>query len=172
MYQAMIEHVKTTFNGGVIKPAITIFRQRKKGEHDLRVWNPLFLMHAGYSYEVAPDEDNIGEEPEVKKIGDQINLDFTRVRIYSIVFSQYRDCFVVASDSFIHHSLFMNYSFVNDLGGKESTQIMTSYRLYFQMMVSLSIMSIRKKFLSQQSVMSESFIPGSLNLTFLQRFEL
>ena len=66
----------------------------------------------------------------------------------------------------------MNYSFVNDLGGKESTQIMTSYRLYFQMMVSLSIMSIRKKFLSQQSVMSESFIPGSLNLTFLQRFEL
>ena len=91
MYQAMIEHVKTTFNGGVIKPAITIFRQRKKGEHDLRVWNPLFLMHAGYSYEVAPDEDNIGEEPEVKKIGDQINLDFTRVRICSIVFSQYRD---------------------------------------------------------------------------------
>ena len=171
MYQAMIEHVKTTFNGGVIKPAITIFRQRKNGEHDLRVWNPLFLMHAGYSYEVAPDEDNIGEEPEVKKIGDQINLDFTRVRIYSIVFSQYRDC-LIASDSFINHSYFMNYSFVNDLGGKESTQIMTSYRLYFQMMVSLSIMSIRKKFLSQQSVMSESFIPGSLNLTFLQRFEL
>ena len=89
MYQAMIEHVKTTFNGGVIKPAITIFRQRKKGEHDLRVWNPLFLMHAGYSYEVAPDEDNIGEEPEVKKIGDQINLDFTRVSKCRMVFSQF-----------------------------------------------------------------------------------
>ena len=82
MYQAMIEHVKYTFNGGVIKPAITIFRQRKKDQHDLRVWNPLFLMHAGYSYEVSPDEDNIGEEPEVKKIGDQINLDFTRVSVY------------------------------------------------------------------------------------------
>ena len=81
MFQAMIEHVKTTFNGGVIKPCITIFRQRKKGQHDMRVWNPLFLMHAGYSFEVAPDEDNIGEEPEVKKIGDQINLDFTRVSI-------------------------------------------------------------------------------------------
>ena len=80
MYQAMIEHVKTTFNGGVIKPAITIFRQRRKGEHDLRVWNPLFLMHAGYCCDVT-DENNTGEEPEVKKIGDQMNLDFTRVRI-------------------------------------------------------------------------------------------
>ena len=80
MYQAVIEHVKTTFNGGTIKPAITIFRQRKKGEHDLRVWNPLLLMHAGYSFESA-DENDTGEEPEVKKIGDQINLDFTRVRI-------------------------------------------------------------------------------------------
>ena len=89
MYQAMIEHVKTTFNGGVIKPAITIFRQRKKGEHDLRVWNPLFLMHAGYSFEVAPDEDNIGEEREIKKIGDQINLDFTRVSRCRIIFSQF-----------------------------------------------------------------------------------
>ena len=77
----MVEHVNYTFNGGVIKPAITIFRQRKKGMDDMRVWNPLFLMHAGYSFEVAPDEDNIGEEPEVKKIGDQINLDFTRVSI-------------------------------------------------------------------------------------------
>ena len=89
MYQAMIEHVKTTFNGGVIKPAITIFRQRKKGEHDLRVWNPLFLMHAGYSFEVAPDEDNIGEEREIKKIGDQINLDFTRVNRCSTIFSHF-----------------------------------------------------------------------------------
>ena len=75
----MVDHVKYTFNGGVIKPAITIFRQRKKDMNDLRVWNPLFLMHAGYSFDVASDEDNVGEEPEVKKIGDQINLDFTRV---------------------------------------------------------------------------------------------
>ena len=75
----MCEHVKTTFNGGVIKPAITIFRQRKKGEQDMRVWNPLFLMHAGYSYPSSPDEDDIGEEPEIKKLGDQGNLEFTRV---------------------------------------------------------------------------------------------
>ena len=79
MFQAMCEHVKTTFNGGVIKPAITIFRQRKKGEQDMRVWNPLFLMHAGYSYPSSSDEDDIGEEPEIKKLGDQGNLEFTRV---------------------------------------------------------------------------------------------
>ena len=77
----MVEHMKYTFNGGTIKPAITIFRQRKKGMHDLRVWNPLFLMHAGYQFEVPPEvaEKNFGEEPEVKKVGDQINLEFTRV---------------------------------------------------------------------------------------------
>ena len=79
MFDAMVEHTNYTFNGGVIKPAITIFRQRKKDMDDLRVWNPLFLMHAGYSFEVAQDEDSVGEEPQVKKIGDQANLEFTRV---------------------------------------------------------------------------------------------
>ena len=72
----------------------------------------------------------------------------------------------------INHSYLMDCSFVNGLGGKESTQIMTSYRLYFQMMVSLNTMSIRRKFLTQLSVTSESFIPGSLNLTFSLRFRL
>ena len=88
MYQAMVEHVNYTFNGGVIKPAITIFRQRKKGMDDMRVWNPLFLMYAGYSYEVSQDEDSIGEEPEIKKIGDQANLEFTRVCFFRFSLDQ------------------------------------------------------------------------------------
>ena len=88
----MVDHMKYTFNGGVIKPAITIFRQRKKGMQDLRVWNPLFIQHAGYAFEVTQEEDNIGEEPEVKKIGDQINLDFTRVGVFITI---YRICLIV-----------------------------------------------------------------------------
>ena len=81
MFEAMLEHMKYTFNDGTIKPAVTIFRQRKPGMCDLRVWNPLFLMHAGYQFQASLNEENdVGEEvPVVKKVGDQMNVEFTRV---------------------------------------------------------------------------------------------
>ena len=118
----MVDHMKYTFNGGVIKPAITIFRQRKKGMQDLRVWNPLFIQHAGYAFEVTQEEDNIGEEPEVKKIGDQINLDFTRVGVFITI---YRICpIVIYIYIYIYISLLLfRVSFVKDLVGRENTRI-------------------------------------------------
>ena len=81
MFNAIIDHIKYSFNGGTIRPAITVFRKRELGKGDLRIWNPLIAHFAGYK---LPNDvkQNIGpyEEDAVEEIGDQGNLEFTKVR--------------------------------------------------------------------------------------------
>ena len=51
MFQALCEHIEFSNNGGNIRPAITVFRQREPGKRDPRVWNNLMLQYAGYEQE-------------------------------------------------------------------------------------------------------------------------
>ena len=48
MFKAMIEHLDFSNNGGNIRPAITLFRQRIPGKKDPRVWNNLITQFARY----------------------------------------------------------------------------------------------------------------------------
>ena len=74
MFDAMCQHLKHATNGGVLKSTITVFRHRQPGKEDMRVWNFFGLSYAGYE---SKDQDDLMGEPV--KIGDQGNLDFTRV---------------------------------------------------------------------------------------------
>ena len=79
MFEAIVDQVRFSFNGGAVRPAISIFRQRCKGKKDMRVWNRSLFMYAGYSFETSHGLDGLMEEPKQKKIGDQLNVEFTRV---------------------------------------------------------------------------------------------
>merc|ERR1719431_1452025 len=48
MFKAMIRHFDYSYNKGNIRPALTLFRERREGEIDLRVWNYQMLGYAGY----------------------------------------------------------------------------------------------------------------------------
>ena len=51
MFAAICEHLEFSNNGGNIRPAITVFRQRTAGRRDPRVWNNLMCQYAGYEME-------------------------------------------------------------------------------------------------------------------------
>ena len=86
MFGAICEHIKYSYNEGAIRPAITIFRKRQQGLHDMRVWNQLMIAFAGYSVEGAKENQFSGDENTSKKIGDQSNVVFTRVSMLDKLF--------------------------------------------------------------------------------------
>ena len=57
-----------SLNGGNIQPAITIFRERRPGENDLRVWNKLIIGFAGYK-----------QEEDGSIVGDPSSVELTKV---------------------------------------------------------------------------------------------
>lgn len=65
MFTAICKHIDISLNGGAIEPCITIFRERKTGATDLRIWNNLLLAFAGY----RQDDGSI--------IGDPANVEIT-----------------------------------------------------------------------------------------------
>ena len=105
MFDAIIDHIKYSYNGGTIRPAITIFRKREIGKPDLRVWNPLMAHFAGYKVNSNQYQNvELSDSSSLKEIGDQGNLEFTEVikftknkeneiRFYIIL---YHEIFVVA----------------------------------------------------------------------------
>ena len=80
MFNAIVDQIKYSYNSGKVRPAITIFRKRKNGIGDMRVWNPLIVHFAGYN-----ESRNINENkyhtnnPPQNTVGDQGNLEFTKV---------------------------------------------------------------------------------------------
>ena len=68
MFQALCEHIEFSNNGGNIRPAITVFRQREAGKTDPRVWNNLMVQYAGY------------EQEDGSVIGDPSAVGITKVR--------------------------------------------------------------------------------------------
>ena len=67
MFEALLEHLEYTSNGGNIRAAITVFRQRTPGKKDPRMWNSLVIQFAGYQQ----DDGSI--------IGDPATVDITNV---------------------------------------------------------------------------------------------
>ena len=51
MFKAIMEHLDYSNNGGNIRPAISLFRQRLPGKIDPRVWNGLITGFAAYEQE-------------------------------------------------------------------------------------------------------------------------
>ena len=67
VFQALCHHITFSTNGGNIKPAITVFRERIPGEKDkFRVWNKQLLAFAGY------------EQADGSIKGDPAYVDFTK----------------------------------------------------------------------------------------------
>merc|ERR1719347_1975673 len=63
MFDCIMRHFDYSFNGGNIRPAITVFRERQEGKIDLRVWNGQVLIYAGYKQE---DGSIIGDPMNVE----------------------------------------------------------------------------------------------------------
>ena len=67
MYKAICRHLEVSLNMGNIQPAISIFRERRPGVKDLRVWNNLIVSFAGY------------EQEDGSIIGDPAGVDLTKI---------------------------------------------------------------------------------------------
>ncbi|RMZ95191.1 nitric oxide inducible, partial [Brachionus plicatilis] len=62
MFDLLCEHLKYATNGGNIRSAITVFRQRVKEKHDMRIWNTQLINYAGYE---ISETDTIGDKSQV-----------------------------------------------------------------------------------------------------------
>jgi nitric oxide synthase oxygenase domain/subunit len=67
MFAAICRHLEVSLNMGNIQPAITIFRERRPGVKDVRVWNSLILSFAGY------------EQEDGSVVGDPAGVELTQV---------------------------------------------------------------------------------------------
>ena len=84
MFDAIIDHIKYSYNSGNIRPAITVFRKREIGRNDFRVWNTLMAHFAGYrSTRNVNGNVEHNDTSATKSIGDQGNLEFTEVIYHS-----------------------------------------------------------------------------------------
>ena len=85
MFGAICNFVRKVTNGGVIKPSLAVFRPRLYGRHDFRIWNKFMIAYAGYLIEEEiPNPRGPGKIRKIKKIGDQGNLEFTRVSLIQV----------------------------------------------------------------------------------------
>ncbi|WP_223702631.1 nitric oxide synthase oxygenase [Sutcliffiella deserti] len=64
--QALTEHIVFATNNGKIKPTLTIFRQQKGPDQQIRIWNHQLIRYAGY-------------ETEYGVIGDPASVSLTKV---------------------------------------------------------------------------------------------
>ena len=67
MAEALVRHTEESLNTGNIQPAISIFRERRPGKKDLRVWNGLVLGFAGY------------EQEDGSVVGDPSSVNITKI---------------------------------------------------------------------------------------------
>jgi nitric-oxide synthase len=67
MFDAICSHIRYAYNGGIIRSAITVFRQRTEPDKDFRIWNGQFFTYAGY------------ENDDGSYIGDKAQVEFTKV---------------------------------------------------------------------------------------------
>ena len=72
MFKAICDHLAYSNNGGNIRPAITVFRQREPGKADTRVWNNMLCQFAGYEQEdgsIIGDPAAVGITKFVQRLG-------------------------------------------------------------------------------------------------------
>ena len=143
MFDAICEHIKYSYNEGAIRPAITIFRKRQQGLHDMRVWNQLMIAFAGYSVEGAKENQFSGDENTSRKIGDQSNVVFTRVSMLDKLF--FDNIMRELYQNISYTELIYNIkSFVNDLGGKKRMVILSICPWFSLTMVNPNYMNFRR----------------------------
>ena len=79
MFKAILEHLEYSNNGGNIRPAITVFRQREPGKTDPRVWNGLMCQFAAYE----ADDGSIIGDPAALGITKVLSMDLICVFLYN-----------------------------------------------------------------------------------------
>ncbi len=67
IFQALLEHLSFSTNGGKIRSTITIFAPTLPGHEGIRIWNPQLIRYAGY------------RQPDGTIIGDALHAEFTDV---------------------------------------------------------------------------------------------
>eukprot|EP00794_Sanderia_malayensis_P014272 gene14272-15759_t len=67
MFDALMEHLEYATNGGNLRSTITIFRERKAGAKDIRLWNSQLIKYAGYKQE------------DGSIVGDPSGVEFTKI---------------------------------------------------------------------------------------------
>ncbi|GAU91819.1 hypothetical protein RvY_04004-2 [Ramazzottius varieornatus] len=68
MFDVLVKHIRYATNGGNLRSACTLFRQRMNGpEDDFRIWNAQLVRYAGYKM------------PDGSIVGDPANVEFTEV---------------------------------------------------------------------------------------------
>lgn len=72
IFDVICDHLRYATNGGNIRSAITIFRQRLMNKPDVRIWNSQIINYAGY------------EISETETIGDKSQIAFTKVKFSKI----------------------------------------------------------------------------------------
>ena len=65
VFDALIEHLRLTSNGGAIQPLITVFAPAGPGQVGIRIWNHQLIGYACY------------RQSDGSTIGDPLNLEFT-----------------------------------------------------------------------------------------------
>ncbi|GCF10364.1 nitric oxide synthase oxygenase [Dictyobacter arantiisoli] len=66
IFQALIEHIELSTNGGKIKPFITLFAPQELGKPGIRIWNTQLIRYAGY------------QNADGTILGDPAEVNFTR----------------------------------------------------------------------------------------------
>lgn len=67
IFEACVEHLRTAYNGGKIRPTITVFAPQAPGRPGIRIWNPQLIRYAGY------------RQSDGSVIGDPAQLELTEV---------------------------------------------------------------------------------------------
>lgn len=67
VFQELVEHQRLAFNGGRIRPVLTVFAPAGPGSPGVRIWNEQVLQYAGY------------RRPDGSTVGDPANIRFTEV---------------------------------------------------------------------------------------------
>lgn len=63
VFEACVSHLRTAYNGGKIRPTITVFAPQVPGQAGIRIWNPQLIRYAGYR---QADGSVIGDPSQVE----------------------------------------------------------------------------------------------------------
>ncbi|GJD19941.1 nitric oxide synthase oxygenase [Rivularia sp. IAM M-261] len=67
IFDALVEHLRLSTNGGRIKPFITVFAPQQPGQAGIRIWNEQLIRYAGY------------RQPDGSVVGDPKYVEFTEI---------------------------------------------------------------------------------------------
>jgi nitric-oxide synthase, bacterial len=72
IFQALVEHLRLSFNGGRVKLILTVFAPQRPGSPGIRIWNSQLIRYAGYRNPdgtVTGDPDNVGITAALQRLG-------------------------------------------------------------------------------------------------------